>query len=264
MNKITTEDYTNIAKEVIKDSLREKNYVDIHFIAEKMGKSLDFSFAQARRFLSEQNLVYHVVGFTQPEEKMYVTAEEYLSGNNLGSKLEGAKLAAETNPEYNIYVERLEEEITRRLENKLEIAKLAAGTNPEYKKYIESLEGEIAQRKESKNPPINFTVTRHIGQTFSVERGDVSKEYELLRGSDKEAEVAAQIAEDFNISVEEGAELFEEATNQNAVENEVKHQSIEQEKEEIIGKLLDDIQNGEPEEYGYAAGLAEIEDDFDV
>jgi hypothetical protein len=87
----------------------------------------------------------------------------------------------------------------------------------------------IPLEKEAAPPPIapapvsdDFVVTRHIGQTFTVAYGKMkmTMEYELLRGS-KEAEVAAQIAEDFSVSLDEAEKLFEKAANQNAVENEV-------------------------------------------
>jgi|GEM_PF-1490368 len=66
----------------------------------------------------------------------------------------------------------------------------------------------------------DFAVTRHIGGTFTIALGGVTRDYELLRGEDKETEVAETISKDFGCAFEVGKELFNQAAEQNAVEQE--------------------------------------------
>jgi len=66
----------------------------------------------------------------------------------------------------------------------------------------------------------DFTVTRHIGGTFTIALGGVTRDYELLRGADKETKVAETISKDFGCAFEVGKELFDQAAEQNAVEQE--------------------------------------------
>jgi len=94
-----------------------------------------------------------------------------------------------------------------------------------------------------KSPTVeDFTVTRNIGGTFTVTLGDVSRNYELLRGTEKEAEVANAIAKDFSCAFEVGEELFNQAVEQNVVEQEAgKSQDAPEPKELIKGEKETEI-----------------------
>jgi len=143
-------------------------------------------------------------------------------------------------PSEQEYVNTLDDSYSKGFENLAKAIQEAVKRNET--RYSDSISTIFPTETEIKD----FIVTRNIGQIFTVSNGNLTKDYELLRGSEKEMEIATQIAEDFNITLEEGAEIFEEAANQNAVESEVgrkedkNHQNIENkisletEKEEVI------------------------------
>jgi len=93
------------------------------------------------------------------------------------------------------------------------LAKLSDEAKTALKQPLPALEKDTAS-------PVaeDFTVTRHIGGTFTVSLGDMTRDYELLRGAEKEAEVAKTISEDFGCAFEVGEDLFNRAAEQNAVE----------------------------------------------
>ena len=99
------------------------------------------------------------------------------------------------------------------------LAKLTVEAKTQLKQEVAQVEKQT--EKAALHTADDFTVTRHIGQTFTVTLGDITKEYTLLRGTEKEKEVAENIAKDFDITVDTGMELFDNAAEQNAVEREV-------------------------------------------
>jgi hypothetical protein len=96
----------------VERSNEEKGYIDMSFIADKLGKTYD----ETADFLREQGLVYMNIGNAQSQDKTYVTAEEYLSGD-LDYKLEQAKTVADIMPEFSVNVIALEKAIRERAEN---------------------------------------------------------------------------------------------------------------------------------------------------
>jgi len=111
------------------------------------------------------------------------------------------------------------------------LSKLSDEAKTELKQPLSAPEKNTAE----KSPTVeDFTVTRHIGGTFMVTLGDVSRKYELLRGAEKEAEVANAISKDFGCAFEVGEELFNRAAEQNVVEQEAGKSQNAPEPQELI------------------------------
>lgn len=107
---------------------------------------IDMEFMQSITDKTEEELVKELEGQifrlpdTPPEEKKYVTADEYLSGN-VREKLNIARRIAEYNPEFEINVRELEKVIPEDIKASEIVAKLGATWIPE--KYIEEFIYEL-------------------------------------------------------------------------------------------------------------------------
>lgn len=126
------------ANEALILSLTEKAKVDIEYMKSITGKT-------------EEELIKELEGQifripnTLAEEKKYVTADEYLSGN-IREKLVLAKRIAETNPEFEINVKELEKAMPEEIKASEISVKLGATWIPE--KYIEQFIYELLKTKE--------------------------------------------------------------------------------------------------------------------
>ena len=107
---------------------------------------IDMEFMQSITDKTEEELVKELEGQifrlsdTPPEERKYVTADEYLSGN-VREKLNIARRIAEHNPEFEINVRELEKVIPEDIKASEIVAKLGATWIPE--KYIEEFIYEL-------------------------------------------------------------------------------------------------------------------------
>ncbi|MBW4651698.1 MAG: DEAD/DEAH box helicase family protein [Kaiparowitsia implicata GSE-PSE-MK54-09C] len=84
-------------KEALLYCLNEKGYVDVTYI----GELVDLPENEATKALQAEGLI-----FRDPKSKQWQTEDDYLSGN-VRSKLQAAKLAAETDPQYQVNVDAL-------------------------------------------------------------------------------------------------------------------------------------------------------------
>jgi N12 class adenine-specific DNA methylase len=101
--------HVDTASEALAVSLGERAHVDFAYMSELTGMSED----KLKEDL--QGVIYLNIGGAETQEKTYVTADEYLSGN-IRKKLELAEAAAMTVPSHSINVEALKAAMPKDLE----------------------------------------------------------------------------------------------------------------------------------------------------
>jgi N12 class adenine-specific DNA methylase len=92
--------HVDTASEALAVSLSEKAHVDLEYMSELTGKDRDTLLAELR------GVVFLNIGSADSQEKAYVTADEYLSGN-VREKLRQAEAAAQAMPSLQVNVEAL-------------------------------------------------------------------------------------------------------------------------------------------------------------
>lgn len=121
------------ANEALILSLTEKAKVDIEYMSSLTGKSED-------ELIKELEGQIFKKPYSQAEEKKYITADEYLSGN-VREKLAIAKELAKGNPEFEIHVRELEKVIPKDIKASEIEVRLGATWIP--KEYIEQFVYEL-------------------------------------------------------------------------------------------------------------------------
>ena len=152
---------------------------------------IDMEFMQSITDKTEEELVKELEGQifrlpdTPPEEKKYVTADEYLSGN-VREKLVIARRIAEYNPEFEINVRELEKVIPEDIKASEIVAKLGATWIPE--KYIEQFIYELLDTEDYKKREIKVHYSEYTSQWNvtgkSVDKGvKATKTYGVKKAS---------------------------------------------------------------------------------
>ena len=152
---------------------------------------IDMEFMQSITDKTEEELVRELEGQifrlpdTPPEEKKYVTADEYLSGN-VREKLVIARRIAEYNPEFEINVRELEKVIPEDIKASEIVAKLGATWIPE--KYIEQFIYELLDTEDYKKREIKVHYSEYTSQWNvtgkSVDKGvKATKTYGVKKAS---------------------------------------------------------------------------------
>lgn len=153
----------NAKKEITKvDTANEALIVSL---SEKA--KVDMEYMQLLTEKTEDELVKELEGqiFREPstisEEKKYVTADEYLSGN-VREKLEEAKLVAESNPEFEVNVRELEKVIPEDIKASEISVKLGATWIPKH--YIEQFIYELLGTNEYDKNKIKVQYSEQTSQ----------------------------------------------------------------------------------------------------
>ena len=152
---------------------------------------IDMEFMQSITDKTEEELVKELEGQifrlpdTPPEERKYVTADEYLSGN-VREKLNIARRIAEHNPEFEINVRELEKVIPEDIKASEIVAKLGATWIPE--KYIEQFIYELLDTEDYKKREIKVHYSEYTSQWNvtgkSVDKGvKATKTYGVKKAS---------------------------------------------------------------------------------
>lgn len=139
------------ANEALIYSLTEKAKVDIEYMTSLFGKSED-------ELLKELEGQIFRVPTSLAEEKKYVTADEYLSGN-VREKLAIAKELAKGNPEFEVHVRELEKVIPEDIKASEIEVRLGATWIPE--KYIEQFIYELLNVSEYYQRKIRVHYSEH-------------------------------------------------------------------------------------------------------
>ena len=152
---------------------------------------IDMEFMQSITDKTEEELVKELEGQifrlpdTPPEERKYVTADEYLSGN-VREKLNIARRIAEYNPDFEINVKELEKVIPENIKASEIVAKLGATWIPE--KYIEQFIYELLDTEDYKKREIKVHYSEYTSQWNvtgkSVDKGvKATKTYGVKKAS---------------------------------------------------------------------------------
>ena len=152
---------------------------------------IDMEFMQSITDKTEEELVKELEGQifrlpdTPPEERKYVTADEYLSGN-VREKLNIARRIAEHNPEFEINVRELEKVIPEDIKASEIVAKLGATWIPE--KYIEQFIYELLDTEDYNKREIKVHYSEYTSQWNvtgkSVDKGvKATKTYGVKKAS---------------------------------------------------------------------------------
>ena len=166
------------ANEALIVSLTEKARIDIEFMQSITDKTED-------ELLKELEGQIFRLPDTPPEEKKYVTADEYLSGN-VREKLNIARRIAEYNPEFEINVRELEKVIPEDIKASEIVAKLGATWIPE--KYIEQFIYELLDTEDYNKREIKVHYSEYTSQWNvtgkSVDKGvKATKTYGVKKAS---------------------------------------------------------------------------------
>ena len=166
------------ANEALIVSLTEKARIDIEFMQSIIDKTED-------ELVKELEGQIFRLPDTPPEEKKYVTADEYLSGN-VREKLNIARRIAEYNPEFEINVRELEKVIPEDIKASEIVAKLGATWIPE--KYIEQFIYELLDTDEYDQYKIRVHYSEYTSQWNvtgkSVDKGvKATKTYGVKKAS---------------------------------------------------------------------------------
>ena len=166
------------ANEALIVSLTEKARIDIEFMQSITDKTED-------ELVKELEGQIFRLPDTPPEEKKYVIADEYLSGN-VREKLNLARRIAEYNPEFEINVRELEKVIPEDIKASEIVAKLGATWIPE--KYIEQFIYELLDTDEYDQYKIRVHYSEYTSQWNvtgkSVDKGvKATKTYGVKKAS---------------------------------------------------------------------------------